>query len=140
MGKFSDALKKAETSKGKQPVGEVTEELVQVPHEEISAMRLDTDIPEAVPSSSWQSPGKIDPCLVSLLEPNTAAAECFKILRAKLLFTHNGPACRAVMVSSPQSSDGKTMVAARQEPAKRPLWRANGWQVRSRFGKRLRLA
>jgi capsular exopolysaccharide synthesis family protein len=112
MGKFSDALKKSETSRRKQLAGEVVEKLVQIPQQEVKGRRLDTEAPEAFNQPSWQSPGKLDPCLVSLFEPNTPAAECFKILRAKLLFSQKCPPCKAIMVTSPQPCDGKTVVAA----------------------------
>ena len=112
MGKFSDALKKAEISSGGQPAGLATDKFVEIGREEIEALKLDTGVPEAPHPPSRQSLGKLDPLLVSVLEPNTPVAECFKILRAKLLFTQNCQPCKTIMVSSPQPFDGKTMVAA----------------------------
>ena len=112
MGKFSDALKKTETSRGGQPVRLANDKSVHIRREEIEALKIDTDVSQAPLLPSCQSSGKLDPLLVSLQEPNTPVAECFKILRAKLLFTQNCQPCRTIMVSSPESSDGKTMVAA----------------------------
>ena len=67
MGKFSDALKMAETSARKEPAGEVTEKYFQVPRKQSEEMRIDTEVQEVVHSSSLRLPGKLDSTLVSLL-------------------------------------------------------------------------
>jgi len=112
MGKFSEILEKAEASKGKTLTGLAGDTCAERPDNKIDVHSPDRNPPQTVHSPSGPSTGKIDPRLVTLLEPSTSAAECFKILRSKLLYCGNGKTCRTIMVSSAQPHDGKTLVAA----------------------------
>ena len=115
MGKFSDALEKAKRSGGEKSVKVNVEKLVERPKDEpheIDALRLDMNLPEAQQSISVHSPEKLDHRLVTILNPNTPEAECFRRLRAKLLFSNQSNFCRTIMVASAQALDGKSLVAA----------------------------
>ena len=56
--------------------------------------------------------GQIDPLLISFLEPESQAAESFKLLGVKMLSGNPAPQSRVVMITSPQPFDGKSTVAA----------------------------
>ena len=113
MGKFFDALKKAETSRGRAVSGKDTEKIVQISHEEVEKLSLDTEPPAG--AQAVHSPldrREIDPRLVCLLEPRSAAAEKFKMLRAKIFCEE--PVCRGrtILITSAQPFDGKSFVAS----------------------------
>ena len=55
---------------------------------------------------------KIDKNLVSLLQPQSLAAEQFKILRTSILFPASGKRPRSIMVTSVAEGEGKSFVAA----------------------------
>jgi exopolysaccharide/PEP-CTERM locus tyrosine autokinase len=112
MGKFFDALQKTDKAKQRGLPESVSRENAKIPHEEVDNLSLGERAIEGPNVEPKLINGRIDPRLVSLLEPNTPEAECFKILRVKLLFGGNGRCCRTIMVSSPQPFDGKTLVAA----------------------------
>ena len=54
----------------------------------------------------------IDQNLIALIDPNSAEAEQFKILRTNLLFPVSGKPPRTIMVTSAVSGEGKSFVAA----------------------------
>lgn len=56
--------------------------------------------------------GNIDPLLITFLEPESQAAESFKLLGVKILSGNSAPKSRVVMITSPQPFDGKSTVAA----------------------------
>lgn len=56
--------------------------------------------------------GKINPLPITLLEPESQAAESFKLLGVKILSINSDLRSRVVMVTSPQPFDGKSTVAA----------------------------
>ncbi|WP_456432649.1 CpsD/CapB family tyrosine-protein kinase [Thermosulfuriphilus sp.] len=100
MGKIADALEKS----GKERFNLGNKEMV----------------PEGSPSGSSspgpQGPdlsatGEIDPRLIVLTQPQSLAAEHFKLLRARLINPRQGPVPRVVMVSSAMDDEGKTFVA-----------------------------
>jgi len=78
----------------------------------VETLKLDTTPPEASEEDLHHSNVGLDPRLISLLKPNSPAGECFKILRAKLLVDAPNKSVKAIMVSSPEPLDGKTLVAA----------------------------
>jgi len=56
---------------------------------------------------------KIDPNLVSVVNPESLETEIFKVLRAKILFPASGkPPPRSIMVTSAVPGEGKSFVAA----------------------------
>ena len=112
MGKFSDALQKAKATRTAQPAELAPQMSIETNKKRIGALRIDKQPPKAPPVPSHLVDGKVDPRLVTLLEPNTLAAEYFKMLRAKLLFNGNGKLCRTIMVASGQALEGKTLVAS----------------------------
>lgn len=112
MGKFDDALKKAGAGRGK-PAGNPTSgKVVRMPREEIESLRLDAEAPESSRSKRHPFNGRIDPKLVCLQDPNSPAAESFKILRSKLMVGDSGELRRAIMVTGAEPMDGKSLVAA----------------------------
>jgi exopolysaccharide/PEP-CTERM locus tyrosine autokinase len=113
MGKFFDALKKGETSQGR-PVPESDPlKVVKISNGEIDDLRLDTSALEQNPVEKSTVPkGEIDPRLITLLDPQSPIAEQFKLLRAKIFCGDSVCRGKAFMVTSPQSFDGKSTVAA----------------------------
>ncbi len=113
MGKFFDALKKAETSQGR-PVPESDPlKVVKISNGEIDDLRLDASALEQNPvEKSTVFKGEIDPRLITLLDPQSPIAEQFKLLRAKIFCVDSVCRGKAFMVTSPQSFDGKSTVAA----------------------------
>ena len=112
MGKFFDALKKAESSEKLRPPEPTEGKVVKIANEEIDEMRLDNKLLETAGASNQERSPDIDPRLVSLLEPNSPAAECFKILRTKIFCKDDVCGPRAIMVASARPLDGKSLVAA----------------------------
>ena len=55
---------------------------------------------------------KIDPNLVSVVNPESLETEIFKVLRAKILFSASGKPPRSIMVTSAVPGEGKSFVAA----------------------------
>jgi len=113
MGKFFDALKKAETSRGRPVPESDLLKVVEISNGEIDDLRLDTSALEQNPVEKSTVPkGEIDPRLITLLDPQSPIAEQFKLLRAKIFCDDSVCRGKAFMVTSPQSFDGKSTVAA----------------------------
>jgi protein-tyrosine kinase len=112
VGKFDDALKKARAARGKPAGNPVSSKVVEISRENIDGLRLDTEKRESSEARQQVFKGRVDPRLISLLDPTSPAGECFKILRSKLIADHLGKPRRAIMVTSAQPADGKSLVAA----------------------------
>ena len=112
MGKFDDALKKAKSAKRGNPGNPASSKVVKIPREEIDSMRLDMDAPESTAAKPSPFSGRVDPKLVCLHEPSSPAAECFKMLRSKLMVAESGELRRAIMVTGAEPMDGKSLVSA----------------------------
>jgi len=112
MGKLFEALKKSERVKKQSPPLPTSEKVVKISTETVETLKLDTRRPVPPEEKSYHSNRGLDPRLISLLEPNSPAGECFKILRTKLLVGAPRTSLKAIMVSSPEPLDGKTLVAA----------------------------
>ena len=112
MGKFDDALKKARMARGKPAGNPKSSKVVKMPREEIESLRLETEVSIAHEPRRAAFNGRIDPKLASLQDPSSAAAECFKTLRSKVMVSKSGKLCRTIMVTGAQPLDGKSMVAA----------------------------
>ena len=112
VGKFFDALKKAEKSQAADTLQSDPKKVVKISREQMESLKLDT--PPLEPSREGQQVfnGKVDPGLVCLREPNSPAAECFKVLRSKLLVRESGQLVRTIMVTGVQPLDGKSLIAA----------------------------
>jgi exopolysaccharide/PEP-CTERM locus tyrosine autokinase len=111
LGKFDDALKKARDAKGKPAGKPVSSKVVKMPLEAIDSLRLDTQAPEPVAPKRHPFNGRIDTRLVCLQDPSSPAAECFKVLRSKLLVGDSGELRRTIMVTSAEPADGKSLVS-----------------------------
>jgi capsular exopolysaccharide synthesis family protein len=68
--------------------------------------------PMAAPSQAREVTGGIDHRLVAALAPQSLAAEQYRSLRTRLTRSENGRAVRAIIVTSPNKGDGKTLTAA----------------------------
>jgi len=112
MGKFDDALKKARAAKGQRASKPVSSKVVAMTLEEIDSLTLDTQTPEPTAPKPHPFRDKIDPKLVCLQDPSSPAAECFKVLRSKLLISDSGELRRTIMIAGAEPEDGKTLVTA----------------------------
>ena len=112
MGKFDDALKKARAAKGRSDDNPASSKVVKMPREEVDSLKLDSEEPKAPEDKGSAFNGRIDPKLVCMQDPTSAAAECFKTLRSKIMVGKSGKLCRAIMVSGAQPLEGKSLVAA----------------------------
>ena len=68
--------------------------------------------PHVTPAGVREVTGGIDPRLVAALAPQSLAAEQYRSLRTRLSRSENGRAMRAIIVTSPNKGDGKTLTAA----------------------------
>ena len=56
--------------------------------------------------------GQLDPHLVAALAPQSLAAEQYRSLRTRITRAENGRAIRAIVITSPNKGDGKSLTAA----------------------------
>jgi exopolysaccharide/PEP-CTERM locus tyrosine autokinase len=113
MGKFFEALRKSEATKGQAASRPTPKKVInKVSAETVEALKLYTTVRQEPTEELTFSRDEIDPRLVCFLEPKSLAAESFRILRAKILTRSLESRPRTIMVTSPQPLDGKTMVAA----------------------------
>lgn len=118
MGKYSDALIKLRGDKTRPSVieppkrGVKTTPQVKTTPEMIDALRLETATPQGPGEISPSPESGMDCRLMSFLQQDSIAGECFKQLRAKILTRNSDSPPRTIMVTSPQPLDGKTTVAA----------------------------
>ena len=98
MGKFFEALRKSETTKRQPLPRPLSNKVISISPETIEELPLPH--------------GAVDPRLISFMEPDSLAVQCFKILRANILITNPGSRPRTVLVTSAQPMEGKTTVAA----------------------------
>jgi exopolysaccharide/PEP-CTERM locus tyrosine autokinase len=112
MGKFDDALKKARASKGKPAANPGSSKVVKIAREEIDSLKLDTEEPRSPTPTRRVFNGNIDRRLACLRDPSSAAAECFKTLRSKLMVDKSGKLRRTIMVTGAQPLDGKSLVSS----------------------------
>src|SRR6185436_12868171 len=68
--------------------------------------------PMTAPPQTREVTGGIDHRLVAALAPQSLAAEQYRSLRTRLTRSENGRAVRAIIVTSPNKGDGKTLTAA----------------------------
>ena len=64
------------------------------------------------PGSIGISLDRIDPNLVSVVDPHSLETEIFKVLRGKILFPASGKPPRSIMVTSAVPGEGKSFVSA----------------------------
>jgi capsular exopolysaccharide synthesis family protein len=77
---------------------------------------LPADLPAApAPSAELaarHSHGQVDARLVAAIAPQSIAAEQYRLLRTRVTRAENGRPCRAIIVTSPNKGDGKSLTAA----------------------------
>ena len=112
MGKFDDALKKTRAAKNEPAAKPVSNKVVEISRENVEALSLDTQAPEPIAPKRHPFNGRIDTRLVCLQDPSSPAAECFKVLRSKLLVGDSGELRRTIMVTGAEPADGKSLVSA----------------------------
>jgi protein-tyrosine kinase len=112
MGKFFDALNKSQKQRNRTAPKAEPGKVVRLSSEELQAVRLDSIEPKKPVSSQRRFSSKLDPRLITLLEPRSIAAEAFKLLRAKIFCSNLFCRGRTIMVTSGQPLDGKSAVAA----------------------------
>jgi capsular exopolysaccharide synthesis family protein len=82
--------------------------------------------PSAAPPAR-QTPGHMDMQLVAATAPQSLAAEQYRLLRTRVTRAENGRSFRAVIITSPNKGDGKSLTAANlaltmaQDPQQRVL-------------------
>jgi len=64
------------------------------------------------PETRATASGALDPRLVAALAPQSLAAEQYRSLRTRIARAENGRAVRAIVVTSPNKGDGKSLTAA----------------------------
>lgn len=67
---------------------------------------------EAPPSPPATAVRKVDPSLVSLVDPDGFEADLFRLLRTRILFPQAGRPPRTILVTSALAEEGKSFIAA----------------------------
>lgn len=112
MGKFYEALKRSGTFREEREAKPPSQLPVQPSSEGRSQRQPDAKPSEEPSNRVLPRSDSVDPRLAALLDPSSPAAECFKMLRTKLLVASRERALRTVMVTSAEPLDGKSLVAA----------------------------
>lgn len=113
MGKIYDALEKFNREKVKRPaVPEVSAE-IEVAEEGpvVDAPARNIEI-ESLPLGDQYVDYGLNERLVTVTDPQSMAAEQFKILRSRILYPRNGSIPRTIMVTSAMEEEGKSLIAA----------------------------
>ncbi len=111
MGKFYEAWRKAGTFSEEQPPKDVVNNVVKLSPDPL--MGVDPGkVPEVLLAEKPSSVPDVDPRMVCLLDPNSAASESFKMLRTKLLVLARERPMRSILVTSAEPLDGKSLMAA----------------------------
>jgi protein-tyrosine kinase len=112
MGKFFDTLNKLERAVHQHSAEPLPGRVLKRPSEDVERLRLYPSSQPTVPPVPDIDVSAADFRLVCLREPASPAAESFRILRSKLLFAGSEAPLRAIMVTSAEPQDGKSLVAA----------------------------
>jgi capsular exopolysaccharide synthesis family protein len=112
MGKFFEASRKAGFSKDQPSSESIVKPKAKVSRKTVDTLKLDVAAAKkSTEELSFFQKG-IDPRLAATLESGCHASESFKMLRAKILTRDVDSRPRAILVTSPEPLDGKTMVSA----------------------------
>jgi protein-tyrosine kinase len=84
----------------------------EIENKEKTPHREDEAAVSSEPGSTGISLDRIDPNLVSVVNPHSVETEIFKVLRSKILFPASGEPPRSIMVTSAVPGEGKSFVAA----------------------------
>ena len=71
-----------------------------------------TAVPAPAAATTRQTVGHIDPRLVAASAPQSLAAEQYRLLRTRVTRAENGRSFRAIIITSPNKGDGKSLTAA----------------------------
>src|SRR5438874_7415190 len=122
MSRIQDILKKAERDGALHRTRGLTPDVPPVVHASPMAPAMPMppawtaaagEAEEAAPRlPREQAPEALDPLLVSAYAPQSLAAEQYRSLRTRIKGTENGRVFRAMIVTSPNKGDGKTLTAA----------------------------
>jgi exopolysaccharide/PEP-CTERM locus tyrosine autokinase len=112
MGKFFKALNKSKAEKSYLADGTLPKKDGKITADAMESLRFDTEAPTDRAKVPTKFNGRIDPLLISVHEPQSPVAEEFKMLRAKILCKSLTCRHEAIMVTSAQPLDGKSLVAA----------------------------
>lgn len=90
------------------------------PHQDVSVLSRSDAPAVSIPTAPGaaaaapvrQATGHMDPRLVAANAPQSLAAEQYRLLRTRVTRAENGRAFRAVIVTSPNKGDGKSLTAA----------------------------
>jgi len=102
VGKIADALERHD----KETVVRVEDVKQELPK------RLVVEEPEVAVAKEAVFQRELSEELVSLTAPDSADAECFRVLRGQILFQKNRPVPKSILVTSALPGEGKTYVAA----------------------------
>jgi capsular exopolysaccharide synthesis family protein len=86
-----------------------------------------TPVPPAAAGTARHGHVRIDSRLVAAVAPQSLAAEQYRLLRTRVTRAENGRPCRAIIITSPNKGDGKSLTAANlaltiaQDPQQRVL-------------------
>jgi protein-tyrosine kinase len=112
MGKFYDALRRSGNLKERYPPKSPSNNVVRMPAQPVPGNVRDLAPSETPAESLLARDTGMEPRLISLLDPNASASECYKMLRTKLLVLARERPLKAIMVTSAEPSDGKSLTAA----------------------------
>ncbi len=113
MGKFYEALKRSGASKERAPTTSPPANVVEMPPQPPKPAGAAPPASAEPPSENASPSGSgVDPRMACLLEPESPAAETFKMLRTKILVIARERPLRSIMVTSAEPRDGKSLVAA----------------------------
>ena len=127
MGKIYDALEKFNREKVKRPVEDTPGRVADAPGRNVPEVSAEIEVAEEM--SIADAPGRnieieslpladqyvdygLNERLVTVTDPQSMAAEQFKILRSRILYPRNGSIPRTIMVTSAMEEEGKSLIAA----------------------------
>ncbi len=113
MGKIFEALEKSEKRK---QTGSTKPEAEDLLNREPISEYPDSEISEPkYKNGSFNAPNSlpigINPSLITLLKPHSAASEQFRQLKTNILFPEKGEAPRTIMITSASPHEGKSFVS-----------------------------
>jgi len=112
MGKFYEALRRSGTLKERDSPASPPDNVVKISPQTVQAPEADLSGSQTIAEGPPARHTEIDTRLVCLLDPEAAASECYKMLRTKLMVIARERPLRAIMVTSAEPTDGKSLTAA----------------------------
>jgi capsular exopolysaccharide synthesis family protein len=112
MGRFYEALRRSGNLKEAATSTPPPSSVVTISTDTAETFRPDLTPLEKPTGEHPASVISIDPRLSSFHNPSSPGAECFRMLRTKLLVFARERSLRSILVTSPQPLDGKSLIAA----------------------------